>query len=67
MNDDLRTYGSPLHYADGSSLTVETLDGLVRLTTRDADGQIEGGAMLAPGEAQRVAQAMLEAAFGVQG
>lgn len=64
MTNDLRTYGSPLRYADGTSLTVETLDGLVRLTARNADGEVEGGVMLTPDEAQRLAQAMLEAAFG---
>lgn len=64
---DLRAYGSPLRYADGTSLTVEGLDGLVRLTTRNAAGVTEGGVMLAPDEAQRLAQAMLGAAFGARG
>lgn len=66
MTDVLRTYGSPLRYADGTSLTVETLDGLVRLTTRDADGAIQGGVMLTPDEAQGIGQAVLEAAFGAR-
>ena len=66
MTGNLRAYGSPLRYADGTSLAVETLDGLVRLTTHDTAGEIEGGVMLAPDEAQRLAQAMLEAAFGAR-
>lgn len=56
-----------LRYAKGTPLAVESLDGLVRLTTRDADGEIEGGVMLAPDEGQRLAQAMLEASFGAGG
>lgn len=66
MTDAPHSYGSRLDYTDGTSLTVETLDGLVRLVTRSVKGEIKSGILLAPDEAQRLGQTLLEAAFGVR-
>lgn len=55
--------GSPLRYVDGSSLTVETHEGLVRLVTRDAAGITTSGRLIAPSEAQQLGQTLLTAAF----
>ena len=52
-----------MHFADGTALSVETCDGLVRLVTLDAEASRVRGIVLAPSEAQRLGQHVLAAAF----
>lgn len=67
MNDEAITHGEPLRFVDGTSLAVETRGGLVCLVTYDADGAHMCGVMLAPSEAQQIAQNVLAAAFTSKG
>lgn len=59
----MRVFGEPMRFSDGTALSVETCDGLVRLVTLDAEASRVRGIVLAPLEAQRLGQHVLAAAF----
>lgn len=48
---------------DGSTLGVESDEGVVNLVRRDAEGNVVDGIALAPPEAHRVGQMLIEGSF----
>lgn len=54
-------HGKPIQYADGASMNVESLDGLVYLVTRAIGGTVVSGVELTATEAQQLAQSLFAA------
>lgn len=60
-------HGAPIRYADGTTLSVESADGLVRLVTRNEAGAIVAGVEIAPTEAHQLGRSLLTASFAANG
>jgi|GEM_PF-3767630 len=67
MSTQPTRHGAPIRYSDGSTLSVESHDGLVRLVTRNAAGAVVTGVEIAPTEAHRLGQSLLTASFAARG
>lgn len=48
---------------DGSTLGVESGEGVVNLVRRDAEGAVLDGIALAPAEAHRIGQLLIDGSF----